>query len=670
MLGFMVSNAMAQEIQLTHSGNGHAPTETVRDDGGEWIKYWASGVNDNALGLNSQSNWYAAIRWMPEDLGPYEGYSVTRIRVFINDEPDHGSVIIWQGDINELSLMVSQTMMVTSEDWVEVELFDPYLIDTSQELWIGWEIGDPGDGFFPAAFETSTAHDQKANLLQFGDNPWNFASAFGFETVWNIEAYVVSDDPVETYTVSFHVKDEEGEDIENATIVLGPFEGEPGEYVFEGAPVGTHEYTVTAPGYVTVTGEVEVVDEDVDVEIVMEEAEVIYYDVTFNVDMTDVEGFDPDEHHVFLTGNFTGWAEPGTEGSLTLELVEQDPAKDDAPPYNFYENFEGYDDFTTDLSPWITIQLTEGNTWGAGDFDFPGEGTAFAWMAFNPSQTEPPIDETDPPVDGSKVGMAIQYMDFNDDKWLISPEFSINETSELSFWARSHTHAYGAERIRVLVSSTGSDPGNFIAISNEPYIEVPVEWTQYVFSLGDYDGEVIRFAINYVSEDAFIFFIDAIELSAEVDPDPDPDPDPDSLIYTVTTQVAEGVALYKYFSDAFVDEDGDGWTGGEWDGDPNREILVEGDMIQNDIWAVYETSIVEVVDKVESLNIYPNPASSILNISSDNVKHVAVYDITGRMLIQLHNTNVVNVSDLRNGLYIIQVTTPNGTEAHRFHVAR
>lgn len=677
MLSFVFTGTgLAQEILLAPSTNPGAPPVEHRDDGGEWIKYWQDGINDNALGLGGDdvTQWFAAIRWMPADLGAYEGYQVTRIRVFMNSEPANAFATIWQGDLDNPEVMVSQEFIPVEEDWAEAELLTPYTIDISQELWIGWEMGDLGDGNFPAAFEIpmDDANDGLADLLQFGENPWNFGSALGFPANWNIEAYVIpGGEPDPTYTVTFHVEDEDGNDIDDASIVLGPFEGGPGEYVFEGAPAGVHAYEVTATGYHTVTGEVEVVDEDVDVHITMTEAETEMFSVTFNVDMTDAEGFDHTEHHVFVTGNFADWAVPGEEGSIHLELVENDVAKDEHPPYTLYENFDDFEDWTTDLSPWITIQVTEGPTWGVGDFDFPGEGEEWAWMAFNPALTDPPVDEERPPIDGERYGIAIQYMDFDDDKWLISPEVSINETSELSFWGRSHTHAYGAERIIVAVSTSGTDPMDFMPISDPPYIEVPTEWTEYTFDLSDYDGQTIHFAINYVSEDAFIFMIDAIELTAEVEDDDDNGDngdDPEELIYTATVDIAEGQLLYKYASDAF----GDGWDGAEWEGDPNREVMVDADLVLHDIWAEYDedddTSIPVVKDG--QFVVYPNPASSVLNIRANSeILNVTVYDITGRSLIQ-QTDDIVNVSNLPNGLYIIQVETIDGVEAHRFHVAR
>jgi hypothetical protein len=42
------------------------------------------------------------------------------------------------------------------------------------------------------------------------------------------------------------------------------------------------------------------------------------FQATFNVDMTDAEGFDPATHKVYLTGTMTDWAIPGTENAIEL----------------------------------------------------------------------------------------------------------------------------------------------------------------------------------------------------------------------------------------------------------------------------------------------------------------------------------------------------------------
>ncbi|MFP4556426.1 MAG: choice-of-anchor J domain-containing protein [Bacteroidales bacterium] len=181
-----------------------------------------------------------------------------------------------------------------------------------------------------------------------------------------------------------------------------------------------------------------------------------------------------------------------------------------------FETFNDYDDFTTDISPWITIDTHGENTWGSGDFDFLGEGDAFAWKIMNPSETNPAIDGDDPPVIGDKYLFSVASnpnppLD-EENKWLISPEILVKENSVLSFYAKSITDQYGLERVKVYVSEPASiNPVDFDKISEGNYIEVPTSWTEYEFDMSAYSGNTIRFAIENVSSDAFMLFIDAIK---------------------------------------------------------------------------------------------------------------------------------------------------------------
>ncbi len=46
------------------------------------------------------------------------------------------------------------------------------------------------------------------------------------------------------------------------------------------------------------------------------------FNVTFNVDMTGAEGFDPATHDVYLSGDFAGWAEPGTDPTYMFTTAD------------------------------------------------------------------------------------------------------------------------------------------------------------------------------------------------------------------------------------------------------------------------------------------------------------------------------------------------------------
>jgi hypothetical protein len=69
----------------------------------------------------------------------------------------------------------------------------------------------------------------------------------------------------------------------------------------------------------------------------------------------------------------------------------------------------------------------------------------------------------------------------------------------------------------------------------------------------------------------------------------------------------------------------------------------------------------------ESLKIYPNPASSVLHINYvQDVLEIKILNITGSTVRTVHNTNMVDVADLRDGLYLVQVKTSNGVLSATF----
>lgn len=67
-----------------------------------------------------------------------------------------------------------------------------------------------------------------------------------------------------------------------------------------------------------------------------------------------------------------------------------------------------------------------------------------------------------------------------------------------------------------------------------------------------------------------------------------------------------------------------------------------------------------LAENVISTNVFPNPATSILNIQvAEEVTSVEVLSTDGKMVAQSTSKNV-DVADLRNGMYIYRVTTVSG----------
>ncbi len=181
------------------------------------------------------------------------------------------------------------------------------------------------------------------------------------------------------------------------------------------------------------------------------------------------------------------------------------------------DGFEAYTDFALTFAPWITVDVDQSVTYGMEEVDWPNSGAPQAYIIFNPSATTPPI--TADTHGGSKMAACLAAvlppdgMGPNND-WLISPPVTPVAGDFLSFFARSHTSQWGLERFNVGVSTGGTNPADFTIISGASYIQAPVAWTQYDYDLTAYAGQEIRFAIQCVSSDAFIFLVDDVSVGA------------------------------------------------------------------------------------------------------------------------------------------------------------
>lgn len=68
------------------------------------------------------------------------------------------------------------------------------------------------------------------------------------------------------------------------------------------------------------------------------------------------------------------------------------------------------------------------------------------------------------------------------------------------------------------------------------------------------------------------------------------------------------------------------------------------------------------IDKTENLSVYPNPFSGILNISDiKGVKFISINDISGREVKSLAPATEINLSDLKTGLYIVNLKMNDGS---------
>ncbi len=171
----------------------------------------------------------------------------------------------------------------------------------------------------------------------------------------------------------------------------------------------------------------------------------------------------------------------------------------------FSLDFEACADWSTDFTPWTSYDGDAKNTYGSSDCDFTGEGTAFGFMAFNPS-----LAGCFSTHGGQRCGVSICPVDASESNdWIISPKIQMRNNGSISFWVYSpKPGTWGNETYDVLVSTTNNQPTSFTAIATAEV--APSTWTQKTYSLSAYNNQQIYVAIRHRATDKFMMMIDDI----------------------------------------------------------------------------------------------------------------------------------------------------------------
>ena len=179
------------------------------------------------------------------------------------------------------------------------------------------------------------------------------------------------------------------------------------------------------------------------------------------------------------------------------------------PEPDLVDSFETYTDFTLNFNPWVCVDVDGSGTYSIQGYTWPNAHSPQAFMVFNPTTTTPP-HQTLTAKDGVKMAACFASTSPPNNDWLISHSFTPQAGQFLNFWARSYTAQWGLERFKVGISQGGTAPADFNIITSGSYVQAPAEWTLYSFNMSAYVGQSIRFGINCLSNDAFIFLVDDV----------------------------------------------------------------------------------------------------------------------------------------------------------------
>jgi hypothetical protein len=99
------------------------------------------------------------------------------------------------------------------------------------------------------------------------------------------------------------------------------------------------------------------------------------------------------------------------------------------------------------------------------------------------------------------------------------------------------------------------------------------------------------------------------------------------------------------------------------------EVAGQGEKLFRYKYAVevsYGSVGVEDVVAEENINVYPNPAKSVVNVYAENLNKVTVYNSIGQMVytqVADSDNMMINVESWTNGLYYINLETKSGAKS-------
>ncbi|HOH60256.1 MAG TPA: choice-of-anchor J domain-containing protein, partial [Candidatus Cloacimonadota bacterium] len=194
-----------------------------------------------------------------------------------------------------------------------------------------------------------------------------------------------------------------------------------------------------------------------------------------------------------------------------VHLSWEAPGETPPPPVGFTDDFESYTDFSIAFDPWTLVDVDQSTTYGMTNITWPNAYAAMAYMIFNPGATTPAVTDLTA-HSGAKMAACFASTTPPNNDWMMSPLLEIENGDILRFWAKSYTAQYGLERFKVGVSTGGTAPADFTIISGTSYVSAPVDWTEYTYDMSAYVGQEIRFGIQCISNDAFIFLVDDVSV--------------------------------------------------------------------------------------------------------------------------------------------------------------
>lgn len=351
------------------------------------------------------------------------------------------------------------------------------------------------------------------------------------------------------------------------------------------------------------------------------------------------------------------------------EIVDTENPADKLFAWNLtgaiFDDFESHTDFAIN-SPgsvgWQYLDIDSSETFAFRNFVFPGEYGKMAYIVFNPSATEPPMQEEVEairPYSGNKFLACFASEDGNND-FIISPKLHYAEEFQVSFMAKAYSDYEGyREFFNVGYSVEGTDPEDFTWIASRVSPQTG-DWQEFAYSV---PAEAEYVAINCISDNGFVLMIDDIRIGKKEQPG--------------LKNVAAGPEFhYEVYLDGKIcgttTEQSFLFTG-----------VTEGKHTAG-VKSVYhsgssglitcEFNVTVGTDETRNaaIRLYPNPADEYI-VAEGGYSILSIYNSKGQIVATFTGSpNRIDVSGFPEGLYLVKVMDESGRvlETAKFSILR
>ena len=445
---------------------------------GQWIS-WCTDLLGNSIGTGNPASFSVAHRFTQDDLNQMnitDGF-VSHVKFVPAFADCNYTIKVWidGSATNPGTLMATKAVTdFTLNEWNMVVLDIPIPLPTTGDLWVGYDVVTQGG--YPAGCDDGLVVDGKGNMMYI-NGQW--------QTLLQVSSSLTYNWLIQTF-----VSDPRG-----------------GMKALHATPI------VEAPMPVSTT-----------------DAQLSLHHVNVDNSLRAVSGF-----KVYRDGNLlatlsnpeaSSYLDMGVpNGTYTYGVSAIHPNGESTPATIevtvllemgetvFEDDFESYPDFATTFAPWSLLDQDNSDTYGFSGIDFPGSGSRMAYIIFNPTATVPPIDGLDA-HSGNKMAASFAAVNGTNNDFLITPRVHLGSNSKLRFYAKSHTAQHGLERFRVGITMLPVITPQFQWLDAN-YIEAPVNWTEYIYDLNNYNSQNVYLAIRCVSDDAFVFYIDDVSVHSD-----------------------------------------------------------------------------------------------------------------------------------------------------------